>query len=183
MSEIKNVPIDRLNPNPYRNLKEYPWIERKLEALRKSIKDVGMWEGVIARKNGTGYQLAFGHHRLKAAKDVKLKTVPVIIKPLTDAQMLQYMGRENMDDYSHEFLVMLNGWKAGRKYVCEQTGNPSPQVVDIARELGWTINVMSRHNIRAGNQTAHACAGALTLINEGITQRQVFAGITCTAAK
>ena len=35
----------------------------------------------------------------------------MIVRDLTDQQMLELMGRENGEDYSTDFLVMLNTWE------------------------------------------------------------------------
>ena len=98
-----------------RLLKTYPFNERKIETLCRSIKDVGLWEGVIARRKGNRFELAFGHHRREAARRSKLKTIPVIVRDLSDEQMLQFMGRENAEDYNADFLVMLETWEATAK--------------------------------------------------------------------
>jgi ParB/Sulfiredoxin domain len=116
--EIRTVPIGVIDPNPHRDLKTYPWIESKVGQLRRSIAEVGFWAGVIARPHGNRYQMAFGHRRLEAARRNELKEVPLIVQPLTDLQMLQFMGRENGEDYSAEFLVMLN--RGGLK-VCRRS--------------------------------------------------------------
>jgi len=183
MGGLKNVPIESIRPNPYRQLDKYPWIERKLVALEKSIQDVGMWEGMIARENGEGYELAFGHHRLKAAENLKLKTVPLFVKPLTDEQMLQYMGRENMDDYSQDFLIMLNGWEGALKYWHHgASASEIPEPIELARKLGWT---RARNNAKTDrmNATAEACAAAYSLIQGGYLDRGDLEGLSTKAAR
>jgi len=94
MTEIVQASIDNVDHNPFRLLQKYPFVERKVEALMRSIDDVGLWEGVIARKAGRGYQIAFGHHRIEAARRNNMKRVPLIVRDLTDEQMLQFMGRD-----------------------------------------------------------------------------------------
>ena len=48
--------------------------------------------------------------------------------------MLEYMGRENMEDYNADFLTMLNSWEAAVKF-----SGAIPQKIkdiEIARVLG-----------------------------------------------
>ena len=104
---LSYVSLSSIEPNPFRDLNTYPYDKRKLEALERSIEHVGLWEGLIGRRAGHGYQLAFGHHRLEAARSRKLTTVPLIIRDLTDEEMVGFMGRENMEDFNSDFLVML----------------------------------------------------------------------------
>src|SRR4051794_9494322 len=92
MDHIETVPLSKVRPNPHRDLSTYPWVEEKLTQLMRSIGDVGFWTGVIARKTDDGYELAFGHHRIEAARRLGLNEVPLVIKALDDRQMLQLMG-------------------------------------------------------------------------------------------
>src|SRR4249920_1969210 len=99
-SEIKHLALTSLAPNPMRKLAKYPFNEDKIAALRASIKDVGLWEGVIARKKGSEYQIAFGHHRVEASRKElgRDARIPIIVRDLSDEQMIQFMGRENLED-------------------------------------------------------------------------------------
>jgi len=124
MSEIKNINPANLEANPFRGLAKYPYNPDKIDALRRSIKDVGLWEGVIARKKPGGYELAFGHHRVEAARKERLDRIPVIVRDLTDRQMIEFMGRENLEDFNADFLVMLNSWEAAEEYCSKAPKSP-----------------------------------------------------------
>jgi ParB family chromosome partitioning protein len=108
---LSYVSLSSIEANPFRDLKTHPFDKRKLEALERSIEHVGLWEGLIGRPAGQGYQLAFGHHRLEAARKSKLTTVPLIIRDLTDEEMVGFMGRENMEDFNSDFLLC---WRRGK---------------------------------------------------------------------
>ena len=45
--------------------------------------------------------------------------------------MLQFMGRENMEDYNADFLCMLETWEAAVKFAHRSAQNSKP--IDIAR--------------------------------------------------
>src|SRR5215471_779531 len=99
MPEIVSAAIDRIANDPYRRLHAYPFIKSKLEALQHSIADVGLWPSIMARplkEKLWDYELAFGHHRLEAARREGLKEIQLIAEDLNDREMLQYMGRENL---------------------------------------------------------------------------------------
>ena len=68
MTKLQKIKLDGIDPNPYRCLGNYPFVERKIDALVRSIEGVGLWEGVIGRKRGNRIELAFGHHRVEAAR-------------------------------------------------------------------------------------------------------------------
>jgi hypothetical protein len=42
-------------------------------------------------------------HRAEAARQLGLEENPLVARKLTDEQMLQFMGRENMEDYNADF--------------------------------------------------------------------------------
>ena len=132
---LSYVSLSSIEPNPFRDLKTNSFDKRKLEALERSIEHVGLWEGLIGRRAGQGYQLAFGHHRLEAARRSELTTVPLIIRDLTDEEMVGFMGRENMEDFNSDFLVMLASWEAARKFLIP-TEIKAGQPLEIARLLG-----------------------------------------------
>jgi hypothetical protein len=180
MSSIENVSTDKIKANPFRMLEKYPYSEEKLAALQSSIEATGFWEGVIARQNNDEFQLAFGHHRVEAARLVGLKTVPLIIRQLTDEQMLQLMGRENLEDYRTSFLVLLETWEAADGFLPSQDGN-SPQPVKVAELLGWT-EIRDGKNIQLSN-TARATNGALKLIKAGYHTHADFDGLHMTAVR
>lgn len=126
------IPIERLVANPFRDIGNYQLSEAKLKSLEESIKDTGFWDNVMARlkpeqalpKNledvfvmppdkQLGYtvkltfELAYGHHRIEAAKRQGIKFVTIPVRPLDDTTMLKVMANENKDDWSGSILVQL----------------------------------------------------------------------------
>jgi ParB-like chromosome segregation protein Spo0J len=176
---LSYVSLTAIEPNPFRDLKTHPFDKRKLEALECSIEHVGLWEGLIGRRAGQGYQLAFGHHRLEAARNRKLTTVPLIIRDLTDEEMVGFMGRENMEDFNSDFLVMLASWEAAQKFLIS-TEIKTAQPLEVARLLGWTRVVGKQDNL---NNLASACNAAATLINAGHFTRDDLSGMSVSAAR
>jgi len=181
MAELVVVDITSVDANPFRALDKYPYVERKIDALKRSIADVGLWEGVIGRRIGNRTEIAFGHHRIKAAHDSGLSHIAIIIRDLTDEQMLQFMGRENMEDYNADFLCMLETWEAGATFLPFRNGNP-PASIDVAKLLGWT-EVSSDRGSDQLNATARACAAAHALLTGGYVDRADFTDVSVRAAK
>jgi ParB/RepB/Spo0J family partition protein len=178
-SKIELVPIGDIDANPFRLLGDYPFSSRKLEALRRSIQGVGLWEGIIGRRKGNRVEIAFGHHRHKAAQLEKMTDIAVIVRDLSDEQMLQFMGRENLEDYNAEFLTMLETWEAGVKF--SSASEKSGEAVAIARLLGWTqIDATGYDKM---NSTARACHAAYALINAGHIGRSDLKDLSVKSAR
>src|ERR1039458_8668692 len=94
---LKLVPLSKIKDNPWRNRKRNPLDENRVEAIVESIGTTEFWVGVYGRelKDGT-VEIAFGHHRVAAAKDAGLKEIPVEVQSFTNGDMLIRMSRENL---------------------------------------------------------------------------------------
>jgi hypothetical protein len=172
MSEIQQVKLSLIDNNPMRRTQEYPFVETKIETLRQSIRDVGLWEGIIGRQVRSRVQIAFGHHRKEAAirelgENAK---VPVIIRDLDDREMIKFMGRENLEEFNADFLIMLESWEAAEEFL-RGDRDKTPQIIDIARLLGWVKNDKA-------NNTAHGCSDASALIKARHMARKDLRGLS-----
>lgn len=180
MAHIQTIDIEQVDANPFRRLREYPYVERKVEALMRSIKDVGLWEGVIGRAVGNRVQIAFGHHRVEAARRSGLQQINVIVRDLDDDEMLGFMGRENMEDYNSDFLTMLETWEAAVEFTSMDVKGTQP--IEIAILLGWT-QARTHTNAPQMNRTAEACNSAHALIKGGYVSRSDLHDMTVRDAR
>lgn len=115
------VALRDIKPNPFRYInKGYPIDKVKVEKLRSSIKRTGFWDNLVARKNFNGQiEIAYGHHRIEACRQEfdPSHEIDVILRDLTDADMLKIMAAENdaMDVMSP--LVINETVKATRDFL------------------------------------------------------------------
>lgn len=86
--------IDLVRPNRYQPRTHFAADE--LEELCESIKTQGIIQPLLVRKDTNGYELVAGERRLRAAKMAGLDKVPVMVKSLTDAQVLEMSIVENI---------------------------------------------------------------------------------------
>ena len=98
-SDIKEIPIDDIRPNPYQPRKTFN--KEALEELAESIKNYGVFQPIIVKPSIKGYDLVAGERRLRASKMAGLSTVPAIIKEFSDEMMreialLENLQRENL---------------------------------------------------------------------------------------
>jgi ParB/RepB/Spo0J family partition protein len=181
MSIIKQISLSKVDPNPYRMLGDYPYSEEKLSVLVRSIKDVGLWEGVIGREKDDRVQIAFGHHRIEAAKRAGLSDVNVVVRDLSDDDMLRFMGRENGEDYRTDFLVLLETWEAACKnFTSREVKVTHP--IEIAKFLGWTRDRTNTDKPQM-NRSAEAANSAFNLIEGGYLQRSDLEDLTVNEAR
>lgn len=92
--EVQEVAIAFLEPNPFQPRQRFD--DESLEELALSIRTHGFLGHLVVRKQGRGYQLAYGERRLRAAQRAGLDTIPVQVLAIEDAAMLEIALTENV---------------------------------------------------------------------------------------
>jgi len=82
--EIKEIPIDKIKPNPHQARVEFP--EEKLKEMAATIKrkEIGLLQPISVRRKGEGYELIIGEMRVRASKMAGLKKIPAMIKDVDE---------------------------------------------------------------------------------------------------
>jgi ParB family chromosome partitioning protein len=88
------IPIKDINPNPYQPRAKIE--ESDIKDLILSIKKKGVIEPLIVKRVDKKFVLAAGERRLRAAQFAGLKEVPVVIRDLTNQELLEIGLIENL---------------------------------------------------------------------------------------
>ena len=91
---IFDININDIEPNPNQPRKVFD--EESLYQLAQSIKDVGVLQPVIVKKEGGIHRIVAGERRWRAARIAGLKTIPVITKELSDLESVEISLIENL---------------------------------------------------------------------------------------
>lgn len=97
--EAKKEKIEELDISLLDTFKDHPFKVLKNEDLNKleeSIKVNGVLEPIIVRKKDDRYEIVSGHRRKLASELIGLKTIPAIIRDMTDDEATIYMVDSNM---------------------------------------------------------------------------------------
>lgn len=87
---LANIILPKSQPRRYFDI-------QKLEKLKASIEQYGILEPLIVRPvEGNIYELVAGERRYRAAKDLKLLEVPVVVRELNDKEAIQIALIENL---------------------------------------------------------------------------------------
>ena len=114
--------------NPYRDTVRNPLDTNKIDKLVSSIGKTGYWENTCVRLNkNSRYELAYGAHRLAAAKRAGMTEADFIVKTFTDADMIKVMNDENDEAYNFSALSVLESVRAVVNALAE--GSIGPFVV------------------------------------------------------
>lgn len=87
-------PIGELFPNHVQPRKHFD--ETRLEELAQSIREKGVLQPIIAKKTQKGYAIIAGERRWRASQKAGKKEVPVILKDISDNEILETALIENI---------------------------------------------------------------------------------------
>ena len=108
MDSLQKFKLSDILPNPWRNLAANPLREEKLISLKESIEETGFWKNIVVRINKQGNpELAYGHHRVEAAKRAGITEHYFVVEKLSDSMMLKIMDKENRDEFGNKDLLAL----------------------------------------------------------------------------
>ena len=88
------IPINLIKPNNEQPRKYFD--EEKILQLSESIKEHGIIQPIVLKKDNGSYTIVAGERRWRAAKAAGIKEVPAIIMNLTDKQVLEISLIENI---------------------------------------------------------------------------------------
>ena len=93
------IQVSTLRANPFRRITKYPIDREKIKGLKASIKETTFWDNIICRKADSFYEIAYGHHRLVAIKELGIEEVNIPVRDIDDATMIKIMANENRDSW------------------------------------------------------------------------------------
>lgn len=105
-----------------------------VKELAASIESVGLLEPLLVRQSNGHYEVIAGHRRLKAAGVAGLKEVPVIVREMTDEQVVEAMLVENLQRSDLSPLDEARGYqqltqyKIARKDIAKRIGRSAAHV-------------------------------------------------------
>ena len=160
MEELKLIRISDIQKNPYQPRKEFS--KEKIEELAQSIKENGLIQPIIVRQSPViGYEILAGERRYRASIAAGLTEVPVIIKKLSDQDMMVHSIIENLQ---REDLNPIEEAKAYQSLIekgythadiAAKMGKSRPYITNLVRLL--TLPDFILNEVEAGKLSqAHA---------------------------
>lgn len=91
-----HLPVDKLEPNPQQPRLDFK--REELESLADSIRQKGVIQPLIVRRKPgrDAYEIVAGERRWRAAQLAQLHEVPVVVRDLTDTEVLEVAIIENI---------------------------------------------------------------------------------------
>ena len=103
------VNIETIHPNP--NQPRTHFDEKELQELAESIREHGVLQPLLVRKDGKGYQIIAGERRYQASKLAEITEVPVIVKDVDETEVLALALIENLQRSDLNPIEEARGYK------------------------------------------------------------------------
>lgn len=137
---IQEIKLKELRPNPYQPRKVF--VPEAIEELKQSIIEHGILQPIIARKSIKGYEIVVGERRFRAAKEAGLKTVPVVVRELTEQQMMELAILENLQredlnpiEEAAAYQSLLEKLELTQEQLAKRLGKSRPHIANHIRLL------------------------------------------------
>lgn len=132
--------ISKVEPNKNQPRKNFD--EDALADLAESIKKVGIIEPLIVQKRDSYYEIIAGERRWRAANLAGLTEVPVIIKDLTDLEIVEIAIIENIQredlnpiEEALAYKRLMEEFKLKQDEIAEKVGKSRTTITNIMRLL------------------------------------------------
>lgn len=165
----QEVDINEISINPFQPRKEFS--DEKLSELAESIRIHGIISPLLVREHEGSYQLIAGERRLRAARLVGLKEVPIVIRNFSDQEMMEValvenIQRENLNpiEEADAYRRLMEEFKLTQDDVAKKVGKSRPAIANTLRLLNLPIDIqkyLASGSLSMGH--ARALLGLLTM--------------------
>ena len=189
VESVVYIGLNDIKPNASQPRKNFD--QETLQELADSIKEHGMIQPVLLRPAVKGYELVAGERRWRAARLAGLKSIPAIVRELTERQnafyaLIENMQREDLDpiEEADGIIEIIGNYGLTQEEAAKVIGKSRSYVTNSLRiaKLPEEIRKMvSAKSLSAGH--ARAIAGLSTealqleaaakAVKEGWSVRQI----------
>lgn len=148
--QVLNLELTQLVPNPYQPRKQFDEIQ--LEELSRSIKELGVIQPIVVRRNADKFEIVAGERRFRASQKAGLTHIPAIIRDFSDRELAEVALVENLQradlNYFEEaegYLRLIQEFNLTQEEVASRVGKSQPTVANKLRLL--RIDPLVRENI------------------------------------
>jgi len=145
---VNEIAMDLIHANPNQPRKIFN--EDALNELAASIKTHGVLQPIVLVKMGDGYRIVAGERRFRAAKIAELKTIPAIVKDLTEKEvreiaLVENLQREDLNpmEESEALYNLLTENNLTQEALATAIGKSRPAIANSLRLLTLPVEVQA----------------------------------------
>lgn len=173
---ISVINIDEIKANEFQPRRDFD--ESTLQELAQSIRENGLIQPLIVRKNGEHYELIAGERRLRASKIAGLKTVPVVMRKSTDREALELAIVENIQredlncvDEGLAYFQLMQEFQLSQEELAKRMGKDRATIANALRILKLSDFILSQ--LKKGNLSRGHAKALLSI--EDVGERETLA--------
>lgn len=138
---VTEVMLSEIEPNRDQPRKDFD--EEALRELSESIKQHGLLQPILVRsKPAGGYEIIAGERRWRACRMAELRTVPVVIREMSERQVMEAALIENLQredlnavEEALGYRSLMVSYNLTQEQVAERMGKSRSAVANILRLL------------------------------------------------
>lgn len=187
---VLEIEVSAVKPNPYQLRTE---IDRNgLEELKSSIVEKGLIQPITVRRSHDGFELIAGERRLRAAKEMGMKTIPAIVMDISEEReflelaLIENVQRENLNpiEEARAYKKLMDECGLTQEEVSRRVGKDRSTITNFIRLLRLPEEVQSRvmsgkiymghaRALLSLNDPAEQIALCQTIARKGLSVRRV----------
>lgn len=178
-NEIIYVQSEQIRPNPFQPREDFD--NTSIEELAQSIKEKGVIQPLLVRRQGDLYELIAGERRLRACKMLNIKEIPLIVREAEDRDSLELALIENVQreslnpiEEAHAFQHLIDKFQVTQEKISEVLGKSRVTVTNTLRLLKLPHEI--QHELKKG-RISFGHARALLEIEDANQQRRLVQDI------
>ncbi len=167
--------VESIKPNPQQPRQVFD--EDELNELAESIREVGLLQPIVVRKQGSGYELIMGERRLRAHQQAGLKTIDAIVRATEDGDLLRDALLENLHraqlnplEEAAAYQQLLDDFGCTKEELAVRIKRSRPHISNTLRLLALPSAVQRR--VASGVLSA-GHARALLMVTDPVLQEQL----------
>jgi ParB family transcriptional regulator, chromosome partitioning protein len=161
-----DVAVDQIVPNKYQPRTNFP--DEALNELAQSIKSDGIIQPVIVRRSGSGYELIAGERRWRAARKAGLKTIPAVVRDVSEFRTLEWALVENIQrqdlnpiEEATAYSSLINDFHLTQEELAQRVGKDRSSIANHLRLLKLPGEI--KEKIQRGELTMGHARALITL--------------------
>lgn len=158
--KILEISLDEIKKNPYQPRTIFN--EEKINELKESIEKNGLLQPIVVKKAVKGYYIIAGERRYRAFKLLGKKTIPAIVKEISDDEMMIFSVLENLQredlsalEEAESYKNLMEKMELTQEQLAKKLGKSRPYIANSLRLIKLPTEI--KEKLESGEiSTAHA---------------------------
>ncbi|MDP8211919.1 MAG: ParB/RepB/Spo0J family partition protein [Candidatus Zapsychrus exili] len=120
----------------------------KLNSLKESIKEKGILQPILVRRQNDGFEVIAGERRLKAARALSLEEIPAIVRDVTDKEalviaLIENIQREELNpiEEAESYKRLIDEFQYTQEQIAVSVGKDRSTVSNLLRLLNLSEEI------------------------------------------